>query len=185
MHNFKTNKKWEIQSTHTFASNVLKPIRVIIIGNLFKKASCWELKWMLFVSSTRSRSKNLTQKWTLCFLPGPCKHCVFGYGSNCCECARGEMFTGTLWNPTVDGIFKANLTFTGIQCTSFHGKFMQIASILTGSLLIKASPWELQWACLLISLGSSWSKNLTQFSARPNGIHFVHHLQQGIFVMSY
>ena len=33
----------------------------VIIGNLFAKAACSELKWSLLVSSASSRSKHLTQ----------------------------------------------------------------------------------------------------------------------------
>ena len=36
----------------------LQPIGVIITGNLFIKAPCWELQQILLVSAARSRSKN-------------------------------------------------------------------------------------------------------------------------------
>ena len=34
------------------------PIGIIITGNLFIKATCWELQWSILVSSVRSQNKN-------------------------------------------------------------------------------------------------------------------------------
>ena len=47
-----------VSSDQKIVGNSLQPIGVIITGNLFIKAPCWELQQILLVSAARSRNKN-------------------------------------------------------------------------------------------------------------------------------